>query len=99
MSEPNQGLSNEGSEADAPLRSAAPSGSRGERAPPPYEIVEHTADIGFRVEGRDLAQLFARAALALHDVIADTDAARPAVERPIGVEGRDVEDALVRFLE
>lgn len=70
-----------------------------ERAPVPYELIDHTADIGFRVRGRDLGQLFARAALALHDIIADTAAARPVVERQIRVISKSLDEALIRFLE
>jgi SHS2 domain-containing protein len=70
-----------------------------ERAPAPYDLLEHTADLAFRVEAPDLARLFARAALALHDVIADTAAARPLAERRIEVYGSNLEDVFVRFLE
>jgi SHS2 domain-containing protein len=70
-----------------------------ERAPVAYRLLDHTADIGFAVEAPELPALFGRAALALHDVIADTAAARPAVEREVEAEGSDLADALVRFLE
>ena len=36
-----------------------------------YEIIEHTADIGIRVKGRTLAELFINAASALFDIIAE----------------------------
>ncbi|MBU0710192.1 MAG: archease [Candidatus Omnitrophica bacterium] len=35
-----------------------------------YEIIEHTADIGIRVKGKDLRELFRNAALAMFDLIA-----------------------------
>ncbi len=70
-----------------------------ERAPVPYDLVEHAADIGFEVVAPSLEALFARAALALHDVIADTARARPELERALAVEGYDLGDALVRWLE
>lgn len=70
-----------------------------ERAPVAYDLIEHTADIGFEVEAEGPGALFARAALAFHDIIADTAGARPLVERPIAVEGHDLADALVRTLE
>ena len=36
----------------------------------PYEIIEHTADIGIRVKGKDPAELFKDAGLAMFDIIA-----------------------------
>jgi SHS2 domain-containing protein len=66
---------------------------------PAYSLIEHEADLGFEVAAPDLERLFARAALALHDIVADTSAARPEAERRLDVEGADLEDLLVRFLE
>ena len=39
--------------------------------PKNYELIEHTADVGIRVKGDDLEGLFANAALAMFDVIAE----------------------------
>ncbi len=36
-----------------------------------YEIIEHTADIGIRVKGKNLKGLFRNAALAMFDIIAE----------------------------
>jgi SHS2 domain-containing protein len=36
-----------------------------------YEIIEHTADIGIRVKGEKLEDLFINAALAMFDIIAE----------------------------
>jgi len=36
-----------------------------------YEIIEHTADIGIRVKGPDLKELFIKAAAAMFDIIAE----------------------------
>ena len=38
----------------------------------PYEIFEHTADIGLKIHGRNLEELFRHAALGLFDLITDT---------------------------
>ena len=35
-----------------------------------YELIEHTADIGIRVKGNDLKELFRNAAAAMFDIIA-----------------------------
>jgi SHS2 domain-containing protein len=73
--------------------------STGEGPSDQYRLIEHTADLGFEVEAPDLEALFARAALALHDIMADTQAARPAEERRIEAEGGDLEELFLRFLE
>jgi len=39
-----------------------------------YEILEHTADIGIRIEANDLGSLFRNAALALFDIMAEEKA-------------------------
>lgn len=36
-----------------------------------YELIEHTADIGIRVKGDSLKELFKNAALAMFDIIAE----------------------------
>jgi SHS2 domain-containing protein len=36
-----------------------------------YELIEHTADIGIRVKGSDLKELFRNAAAAMFDIIAE----------------------------
>jgi SHS2 domain-containing protein len=36
-----------------------------------YELIEHTADIGIRVKGGDLKELFKNAALSMFDIIAE----------------------------
>jgi SHS2 domain-containing protein len=44
-------------------------------AQPPFEILEHTADIGLRANGQSLEELFENAAWGLAEIL---DAARPA---------------------
>lgn len=39
--------------------------------PKNYEIIEHTADIGIRVKGGDLKELFKNAALAMFEIMAE----------------------------
>lgn len=40
---------------------------------PPYEILEHTADVGLRVAGRDLAELFAHAGKGMFALMTEID--------------------------
>jgi len=44
-----------------------------------YELIEHTADIGIRVKGRSLEELFKNAALAMFEIIAEKE---PATKSP-----------------
>ncbi len=46
----------------------------------PYEVIEHTADIGLRIYGSDLPGLFTNAAAGLFNLITDADKIRPEVK-------------------
>jgi len=63
----------------------------------PYERIEHTADLAIRETGEDLPDLFANAAAALFDLMAEPPAA---VDRrhEVVVESIDLEGLLVDWL-
>ena len=64
-----------------------------------FEEVEHTADRALRVWGRDLAELFANAALGMNSLmIAATPEGEPAPARHITLEAIDAENLLVAWL-
>jgi riboflavin kinase/FMN adenylyltransferase len=64
-----------------------------------FEEIEHTADVGLRVRGRDLAELFVNAARGMWTLIVpDIDAVEPAVTREIELEAMDLEVLLVDWL-
>jgi SHS2 domain-containing protein len=63
-----------------------------------YRIFDHTADLGIEVSGGTVAEVYAGAALALFDLIADATTVRAEEERAVGVEGEDEADLLVNFL-
>lgn len=65
---------------------------------PPYQLFEHTADLGLEVYGTDERDLFRNAALALFDLLTDRGRIRGREEREIAVEGADREELLVNFL-
>src|SRR3972149_4298240 len=67
-------------------------------AQPPFEILEHTADVGIVAHGASLEEIFANAAAGMFALMADPDGVRPLEERRIDVEGRDREGLLVRWL-
>ena len=66
--------------------------------PEPFEILEHTADIGFRAWGPTPAALFENAARAMGVIAADPDAADPRAELAVEVSGEDYESLLVNWL-
>lgn len=63
-----------------------------------FEILEHTADIGFRAWGATREELFANAALALEAVAIDTDAVEAREPYPVAAAGEDDESLLVNWL-
>ena len=63
----------------------------------PYEVLEHTADLRFRVRGRTLPEAFAEAARAVCETIAPNCTPGEAVRR-IEVESPDPETLLFDFL-
>ena len=64
-----------------------------------YEQFPHTADIGIRVFGKDLKELFENAAFALFDIMADLDGLKPSIEKAVKVEGDTHEELLVAWLD
>ena len=67
-------------------------------AQPPFEILEHTADVGIVAHGASLEEVFANAAAGMFALMVEPDGVRPLEERHIDVEGRDREGLLVRWL-
>lgn len=63
-----------------------------------FELMEHTADIGFRARGATLEQLFASAALALQSIAVEMDAVEERAAYPIAADGDDQETLLVSWL-
>ncbi len=63
-----------------------------------YEVLEHTADVGLRVYGTTLEQLFEHAALGMFDLMTDVDVVKARGEVEIRVEAPDIESLLVDWL-
>lgn len=65
----------------------------------PYDIMEHTADLGVIVTGCSLADLFERCAAAMFDQLVDLSTVRTdMVELVVEVEAQNIEELLVAFL-
>jgi len=52
----------------------------------PYEIIEHTADVGIRVKAKDLKELFSLAAQAMFDIIAEKSLQKSLPSKKIKIE-------------
>lgn len=64
-----------------------------------FEEIEHTADVGLRVRGKDLAELFVNAARGMWALIVpEIDEVEPAITREIELEAMDLEVLLVDWL-
>jgi SHS2 domain-containing protein len=63
-----------------------------------FEVFEHTADIGVRVFGRDLAELLKNAALALLSLITERESVRPVEEVAFEAEAETGEELLIKML-
>ena len=64
----------------------------------PFEVIDHTADIGIVVYGIDLKQVFTNAALGLFNLMADLDGLKENVKREVKVSSEDLEVLLVEWL-
>jgi SHS2 domain-containing protein len=63
-----------------------------------YEILEHTADIGFRARGATIEELFEASAEALAGIVLETGDVEPRERYTLSAEGRDRESLLVNWL-
>jgi SHS2 domain-containing protein len=63
-----------------------------------FDLLEHPADIGFRVRGATLEELFANGAHALLSIILDPSDIRPIQSISISATGADRESLLVNWL-
>jgi SHS2 domain-containing protein len=64
-----------------------------------FEFLEHTADVFIAAHGMTLEEAFENAALALFEVMTDTDKVSPEVEESVEVEAEDEYALLYSWLE
>jgi SHS2 domain-containing protein len=69
----------------------------------PYEFIDHTADIGIKVFGKDLKELFVNAAVAMFEIIATKSQSHKVTKSPvkkfiIDKQADSLEDLLVAWL-
>ncbi|MFC1808308.1 archease [Candidatus Omnitrophota bacterium] len=63
-----------------------------------YELLDHTADLGIRVWGKDMRELFINAAEAMYDLITDIRTVVPVASSDIIVEANDRDELLKVWL-
>jgi SHS2 domain-containing protein len=64
----------------------------------PYEVFEHTADIGLHAYGKTLPELFVHAAEGMESLMVSPETIRTQVSREISVEGHDQVSLLINWL-
>ena len=63
-----------------------------------FEVLEHTADIGFRAWGSSAAELFENCGLALQSIAVEMESIEEGSVYPIAAAGEDYESLLVNWL-
>jgi len=65
----------------------------------PYELIEHTADVGIKIFGKDEKELFLNAAYAFFDLITDINVVEPRVSHSVALEGETLEELFFNWLD
>ncbi len=64
----------------------------------PYEVFEHTADIGLHAYGSTLSELFIHAAQGMESLMVSLEQVRIQISREVEVEGHDSLSLLIAWL-
>ncbi len=64
----------------------------------PYEVFEHTADVGLHASGATLRELFAHVAQGMESLLVPPEQVRAQVRREVRVEGHDAVSLLINWL-
>ena len=64
-----------------------------------YKLLDHTADIGTVVSGKEISGAFADAAYAMFDILTDIDRVEERDSRNIQASAENVEELLVAWLD
>jgi SHS2 domain-containing protein len=67
-------------------------------SPKPYEVFEHTADVGLHAFGSTLSELFVHAAQGMESLLVPTEQVRVVTSRQITVNGHDTTSLLIAWL-
>ncbi len=66
---------------------------------PHFRFIEHTADIGVEIYGKDLKELFENGARAFFDIITDIARVRPLNIESIEIKADDLKDLLIGWID
>jgi SHS2 domain-containing protein len=75
-----------------------PSEARSQELMHKFEVIEHTADIGIRVFGKDEKELFENAARGMFEILADLENVEPSQTRMIKVCAESQDELLLNWL-
>jgi SHS2 domain-containing protein len=64
----------------------------------PFEVIDHTAEVGIVAYGRSLEELFANAAVGMMSFLIDPATVRPVAQRTIMVDADDRAELLIAWL-
>ncbi|HLG62279.1 MAG TPA: archease [Ktedonosporobacter sp.] len=64
----------------------------------PYEVFEHTADIGLHAYGNSLKELFIHAAQGMESLMVSPEQVHVVIQREVTAEGHDVVSLLIAWL-
>ena len=64
----------------------------------PFELIDHTADLGIIVQGENIESLFRNAALAMTRIMVSGPLEPSGRTETLNLEGLDLSDLLVKFL-
>jgi len=67
-------------------------------SPKPYEVFEHTADVGLHAFGSTLSELFVHAAQGMESLLVPSEQVRVVTSRQITVNGHDTTSLLIAWL-
>lgn len=63
-----------------------------------YELIDHTADLGIKIKGETLPELFSNAAYAMFDLLLEIDKIKPEETVKIKITDGEMEDIFVDWL-
>ena len=63
-----------------------------------YQIIDHTADLGIIITGKDEKNLFIHAAYAMTDIMVKGDITTKTVSKEVFIKGEDFPDLMVKWL-
>lgn len=63
-----------------------------------YRTIDHTGDVGIKVYGKTLPDLFSNAAFAFFDTLTDASRIQTRLEERISLTAHDTEQLLVQWL-